>query len=171
MACSLEGETLRTAKRIGLITVALGSILLLALTGCYSTPSLANTDETFPDYGLISPQQAGTVLRALQGEPDFVLLDIRTSPEIAESHISGTVALDFYSPSFAENLAELERELTYLIYCRTGNRTGQTMAMMADLGFEKVFDLDGGIRAWTQRGYPVCQGKLDAEHTCTGELP
>ena len=111
------------------------------------------------------------MLHTMRGQSDFVLLDIRTAPEIAESHISGAVALDFYSPTFQDNLAELERQITYLIYCRTGNRTGQTMATMTNLGFEKVFDLDGGIRAWTSRGLPVCAGSLDAEHSCSGELP
>jgi phage shock protein E len=152
----------------------MGLILIpsLLLFGCLSTPPLDGTsDEALPTYGLISPQQAVTVLNTMLGQPDFVLLDIRTAPEIAESHVSGAVALDFYSPTFQDNLAELEREITYLIYCRTGNRTGQTMVLMENLGFEQVFDLDGGIRAWTNRGYPVCAGSLDAEHSCSDELP
>ena len=152
----------------------MGLILIpsLFLFGCLSTPPLDDTsDAAFPAYGLISPQQAVTVLNTMLGRPDFVLLDIRTAPEVAESHISGAVALDFYSPTFQDNLAEIEREITYLIYCRTGNRSGQTMALMEDLGFERVFDLDGGIRAWTNSGYAVCAGSLDAEHSCSGGLP
>jgi rhodanese-related sulfurtransferase len=153
-------------------TIGLILIPSLLLFGCLSAPPLDSTpDGAFPAYGLISPQQAVTVLNTMRGQPDFVLLDVRTAPETAESHISGTVGLDFYSPLFRDNLAQLEREITYLIYCRTGNRTGQTMALIADLGFEKTFDLDGGIRAWTDLGYPVCAGSLDAEHSCSGELP
>ena len=155
----------RSVTGVGLI------MILSTLAGCLSAPPFDGVAEDFPDYGLISPEQAATVLRVLAEEPDFVLLDIRTAPEIAGSHISGAVALDFDSPTFQDNLAELEREITYLIYCRTGNRTGQTMRSMEALGFEKVFDLDGGIRAWMNRGYPVCTGSLDEKHTCSGELP
>lgn len=154
------------------IVTGVGLFLIVSmLAGCLSAPPFEGVAEDFPDYGLISPEQAVTALRVLADEPEFVLLDIRTAPEIAESHLSGAVALDFYSPTFHDNLTELEREITYLIYCRTGNRTGKTKRSMEALGFEKVFDLDGGIRAWTNRRYPVCTGSLDAEHTCSGERP
>ena len=111
------------------------------------------------------------VIVALQDDPEFVLLDIRTTPEIDAGHLSGAVALDFYSDTYRDDLAALDRDLIYLIYCRTGNRTGQTYQIMEGLGFEQVYDMGGGITQLIAAGYPVCLGALNAEHTCSGEFP
>lgn len=111
------------------------------------------------------------VLLALSEDEEFVLLDIRTSAEVESAHLPGATMLDFYAPSFRDDLALLDRDATYLIYCRTGNRTGQTRTVMADLGFTQVYDLDGGITQWIARGYPTCARPLDAEHTCVDTYP
>jgi rhodanese-related sulfurtransferase len=63
--------------------------------------------------------------------------------------------LDFYAPDFADRLAQLDPDVPYLIYCRSGNRSGQTLALMEDLGFTDVADVDGGILAWGDAGLPV----------------
>jgi rhodanese-related sulfurtransferase len=119
---------------------------------------------------VITPQQSRDLIEAHREDPEFVLLDIRTDPEIEAAHIHGTTSLDFYSPAFRDDLARLDRSKTYLIYCRTGNRTGQAYTMMEDLGFDKVFDMGGGITAWQALGYPVCAGSLESPHVCTGWL-
>ena len=150
-------------------SIAIAVLVGVAVTGCMASQTdqeMAATGGALPDYGLITPQQASEVLLALQDDPTFVLLDIRTPAEVDAGHISGTTELDYYSATFRSDLEVLDRELIYLIYCRTGNRTGQTMAIMEELGFERVYDLDGGITQWMAAGYSVCMGPLDAEHTC-----
>jgi rhodanese-related sulfurtransferase len=42
-----------------------------------------------------------------------------------------------------------------VVYCRSGNRSGQATALMADQGFAAVNDVDGGIVAWEAAGLPV----------------
>jgi rhodanese-related sulfurtransferase len=121
-----------------------------------------------PPYGLITAEEAARVLDALQGQPDFVLLDIRTPAEVAAGHLPGAAQLDFRSDSFATEISTYDRDVTYLIYCRTANRTGQAFLLMSDLGFEKVYDLGGGITRWGQLGYPICVGELGSDHTCGG---
>ena len=159
-----------TWRRIG---VAILLSTLFAIAGCVGNPPAVSApdDGVPPPYGLISPDDAVRVILASQDDPGFVLLDIRTTAEVAEGHLSGTANLDFYSPTFRDELAQLDRDRIYLIYCRTGNRTGQTRTIMSELGFEKVYDLDGGIRTWKNLGYPVCVGSLGTEHTCNGEYP
>ena len=63
--------------------------------------------------------------------------------------------LDFYDPAFATQIAELDRDVPYLLYCRSGNRSGQTIELMEQLGFTDVANLDGGILAWDDAGQPV----------------
>ncbi len=132
--------------------------LVLALAGCSSSPE-SSSDAESPSAGastgirLVSPSDAA----AIEADPpaDLVVLDVRTPEEFAEGHLEGAVLVDFYDADFAEQLAELDPEVPYLLYCRSGNRSGQTTALMADLGFTDVADIDGGILAWEQEGLPT----------------
>lgn len=86
---------------------------------------------------------------------DLVVLDVRTPDEFNAGHLDGAVMIDFYESDFAANINELDRDQPYLLYCRSGNRSGQTLALMEDLGFTNVADVDGGINAWLDAGLPV----------------
>ncbi len=105
---------------------------------------------------LISPEEGA----ALQASPpaDLVILDVRTPEEFAEGHLEGAVLVDFYDEDFADQLAGLDPDVPYLLYCRSGNRSGQTLAMMSGLGFADVADVDGGIVAWTADGHALIEG-------------
>lgn len=149
--------------------VAGTAIAILACTGPVGSGEDQAND--LPAFGLVTPQQAAGVITELLGENEFVLLDIRRDSEIEAGHIPGAESLDFYGVTFQDDLAQLDRKKTYLLYCRTGNRTGRTYRMMEDLGFGRVYDMAGGISAWFDLGYPVCLGPLEAEHACSGEYP
>ena len=80
---------------------------------------------------------------------DAVLLDVRTPVEAAINKIEGATLINFNDGSaFVENIAKLDKDKTYLIYCRSGNRSGQACNYMAQQGFSKLYNLDGGIMAW-----------------------
>jgi len=153
------------AKAIGALTLTF--LVVAALSGCWTAQAVGDLGEAgseLPAYGVISSQQAADVILALQDDPEFILLDIRTPAEVEAGHISGAVNLDFYSSAFRDNLAALDRDKIYLIYCRSANRTGQAYNIMEELGFERVYDMGGGISQWISAGYPICLGPLDAEH-------
>ncbi|MEM9514809.1 MAG: rhodanese-like domain-containing protein [Actinomycetota bacterium] len=101
----------------------------------------------------VSPADAA----ALIDDPpdDLVVLDVRTPEEFAEGHLADAALLDFYRADFAEQVAELDRDVPYVVYCRSGNRSGRTAALMEDLGFTDVTDVDGGILAWSKAQLPV----------------
>ena len=86
------------------------------------------------------------------------MLDVRTPEEFAEGHLEGAVLVDFYDADFAEQLAALDTDVPYLVYCRSGNRSGQAMGVMEELGFTSAADIDGGIVAWVDAGLPVTTG-------------
>lgn len=88
----------------------------------------------------------------------LVVLDVRTPDEFAEARIDGAVMIDFYRDDFRDALAQLDRDVPYVLYCRSGNRSGQTFEMMRDLGFTSVRDVDGGIVSWIDAGLPVVSG-------------
>lgn len=83
------------------------------------------------------------------GQQGYVLLDVRSPEEYTEGQIEGHTMINFYDPDFPDALAELDKTKNYLVYCRSGNRSGQACQLMEDLGFEgELYNLAGGIRAW-----------------------
>ncbi|HSF54197.1 MAG TPA: rhodanese-like domain-containing protein [Algoriphagus sp.] len=81
-------------------------------------------------------------------KPDTVILDVRTSGEFSSGKIRGARNLDIMTPGFINQVKNLPKDKTYLVYCRSGNRSGQACDIMADLGFEKIKNLSGGIMRW-----------------------
>lgn len=84
-----------------------------------------------------------------------VVLDLRTADEFATGHLAGAKDLDFYQATFRSDLGKLDKDTPYLIYCHSGNRSGQARQLMAQLGFTDVVEVKGGIAAWTADGLPV----------------
>jgi len=104
-------------------------------------------------FATISPTAAADILA--DPPADLVLLDVRTPEEFAEGHLDGALLIDFYEGDFADQLAALDPDVPYLLYCRSDNRSGQTLALMQQLGFSSAVDVDGGILAWDQLGLPI----------------
>ncbi|MBP7738821.1 MAG: rhodanese-like domain-containing protein [Spirochaetes bacterium] len=100
----------------------------------------------------IGPNEASELIRSNAGNRNFVILDIRTPGEYREGHIANSVLLDYHSPDFREGLKALDRNRTYFVYCRSGNRTGRAVDIMKDLGFTRIYELRGGIRSWLSSG-------------------
>lgn len=104
---------------------------------------------------LISVQEAAARLE--QPPAGLVVLDVRTPEEFATGHLPGATLIDFSAPDFATEIGRLDRAAPYLVYCRSGNRSGQAVAAMAALGFTDVTDVDGGIAAWSAARLPLVQ--------------
>ncbi|MDP9463249.1 MAG: rhodanese-like domain-containing protein, partial [Actinomycetota bacterium] len=92
---------------------------------------------------------------ALVADPSVVVVDVRTPAEFAEGHLDRATLVDVDAADFRDRIGQLDRAATYLVYCHSGNRSGQATAIMAELGFTKVYDLDGGIGAWQDAGAPI----------------
>jgi rhodanese-related sulfurtransferase len=85
-------------------------------------------------------------------ESGVVILDVRTPGEFAEGYIEGAQNIDFQSGNFENEIAALDKNVTYAVYCRSGNRSGQAAKIMHDAGFHDVYNLDGGVIDWTNEG-------------------
>jgi len=82
------------------------------------------------------------------------VIDVRTPAELADGMIAGATNIDFQAPDFRDRVATLDRNGKYLVYCRTGNRSAQAAAVMADLGFTDIVDA-GGFAALAAAGAPT----------------
>ena len=131
-------------------------IVTIALLTVVAMLSACGSDDATGDGVRLVSVDDGADIRADPPE-DLVVLDVRTPEEFAEGHIEDAVLIDFYAEDFADRLEELDRDVPYLLYCRSGNRSGQVAEMMEELGFTDVADVDGGIVAWIEAGHPVVQ--------------
>jgi rhodanese-related sulfurtransferase len=84
-----------------------------------------------------------------------VILDVRTPQEYGSGHLNGSINLDFKSPSFSDQIARLDRNKAYLLYCRTGIRSARVLLLMRSLGFKELYNLTKGIEQWQREGYKV----------------
>ena len=73
----------------------------------------------------VTPQEAFTLIQENQNNPEFVILDVRTPEEFAEGHIGNALIIDYYSETFRDDVNKLDKDKPYLIYCRSGNRSGR----------------------------------------------
>jgi len=103
----------------------------------------------------ISTQEAYDMIQQNQNNPDFIIIDVRTPEEFAEGHLEDAVNIDFYSDMLASELSVMNKDKAYLIYCRSGGRSGSTLDIMEDEGFLEVYNILGGIIAWQEEGLPT----------------
>ena len=131
------------------------SVLLIA--GVILTVGCASEEAKIPTQVIedITAQEAFTLMQNNQYNPDFVTIDVRTPEEFAEGHVEKAINIDYYSETFRDELNNLDKNKTYLVYCRSGNRSGNALNIMAELNFRKVYNMSGGIIAWNAEGLPT----------------
>ena len=91
----------------------------------------------------------------LKETPDAVLLDVRTLEEVQAGRINGEINFDFKAPEFELLIKGLDKTKPYFVYCASGVRSGKAADKMEEEGFEKIYVLEGGIKAWEGAGLPV----------------
>lgn len=86
----------------------------------------------------------------LANDNNAVILDVRTDTEIEEGIIPNAIHIDIYKgQEFIDEVEKLDKSKNYYVYCRSGNRSGQACQIMEELGFDKTFNLSGGMLQWT----------------------
>lgn len=103
----------------------------------------------------ITVTEAHEMINANLENPNFILLDVRTPEEYNSGHIAKSFLIDFRSDTFKEKINELDKNNTYLIYCRIGSRSASVLNMMKELGFDNAYNMLGGITLWEKESYPI----------------
>jgi rhodanese-related sulfurtransferase len=77
------------------------------------------------------------------------LVDVRTQREFRSGHIGKAVNIDFFQGgAFDRAFEKFDKQKPIYLYCRSGNRSQRAARKLVALGFEKVYDLKGGILQW-----------------------
>ena len=102
-----------------------------------------------------SAQEAFNLIQENRGNTDFIIIDVRTPEEFTDGHIENAINIDFNSQMFESEISKLNRDKTYLIYCRSGNRSRAALDTMVKLEFTKVYHLMTGIIGWLEEDFPI----------------
>ncbi|MCV6631696.1 MAG: rhodanese-like domain-containing protein [Flavobacteriaceae bacterium] len=76
------------------------------------------------------------------------LIDVRTPGEFRMGHIKKAKNINYFSSNFAEECSKLDNTKPVYLYCKSGNRSRQASRKLAKLGFEEIYDLQGGYMNW-----------------------
>lgn len=82
----------------------------------------------------------------LLDEKSIYIMDVREDIEFMLGHIP--TAINVPLSQFTDNLADFDKDMTYYVICRTGNRSNYACQYMKTLGFQKVYNIIPGIYQW-----------------------
>lgn len=83
-----------------------------------------------------------------------MLIDVRTQEEFDAGHLQDAENADFLNGDFAKSLESLDKDKTYYLYCKSGNRSGKAAKLMQDAGFKNVYNI-GGYDELKSAGLPT----------------
>lgn len=89
-----------------------------------------------------------TLEKMISEKADITIVDVRTEEEIAEGMIAGAHHINIFNPDFMDKINEFDKASTYVMVCRSGARSGQACMQMMGAGFEKTYNLEGGMMSW-----------------------
>lgn len=124
-----------------------------------SSRLLANNESKNANLGAISDAvrhvSAVEAAQLIEQNADIKILDVRTASEFKRGHVKGAINLNYYSLGFKAALNELNKKTTWVVHCKSGVRSGRTVPIMKEAGFESIIHMDGGFDSWKEAGMPV----------------
>ena len=116
-------------------------ILAVILSGCSASPEESGTKN---GYRQVTAEEA---IAIMDGEENYILLDVRTREEYENAHIPGAICIPNETIGTEEIPALPDKDQLILVYCRSGNRSKQASEKLAALGYTHVVEF-GGIMDW-----------------------
>ena len=90
---------------------------------------------------------AAEARQLLQDDPSIILIDVRTPQEYADKHIPGSRLIPNETIQ-GEPLAGISKDSKIMVYCRTGHRSRLAADKLIQMGYQHVYDVEGGITVW-----------------------
>ncbi len=131
---------------------------------CSNNAKTDKVDTTIVKEQSVSANSDEVTVQFLKAEFDagkeFYLLDVRTSPEYNNAHLSFTDNLIPYDSMhlYLDKIPQ-DKETTMYIFCRSSRRSGIATTYLRSLGYKNAFNVTGGIIAWVDAGYAVTSKK------------
>jgi thioredoxin len=96
---------------------------------------------------------------AIQAPSSPTVIDVRTPEEFESGHIERALNYDWRGKQFNKQIEGLDRKQAVYVYCMSGGRSASAAQKMREEGFEKVYELKGGILQWRSESLPEVVAK------------
>lgn len=127
------------------------AILLLCLLFINCNSQTSKNIET------IAPTAFAQQLKAV---PNAQLIDVRTPQEFSGEHIDNAVNINWNGDDFAGKASKYDKSKPIFVYCKVGGRSIQAANKLAEMGFTKIYNLDGGMMKWSAAGLSPPSDKI-----------
>jgi rhodanese-related sulfurtransferase len=111
--------------------------------------------ETLQGASSVQPYEAALLIN----HEDAIVLDVREESEYKQGHIINSVHIPLGKLSERMGRLEKYRNRPIITSCASGNRSAQMCSKLRKNGFEKVYNLKGGIYAWQSASLPLTKDK------------
>jgi len=108
--------------------------------------------------------------KAIRSASPVQVLDVRTPGEYFSGHISDALLADWNDrKEFDRRISYINKDQPLYVYCQAGGRSAAAAAKLRKLGYQNVYELNGGINGWKASGKPL-EGEADAKQMGLDEL-
>ena len=123
------------------------AILTLVIVSCNNAQKTSDKVMT-QAIEVVAPK---AMYEILLKDPSAQLVDVRTKDEFAVSHLKDAQNICVTDNDFKQKVAYLDRSKPVYVYCKKGGRSAQASKILKQMGFTKIFDLQGGITNWEKQ--------------------
>jgi thioredoxin len=90
--------------------------------------------------------------KTINETPKAQILDVRTPEEFDSEHIEKATNINWYADDFVSKTEKLDKSKPVFVYCKSGGRSAKAASKLEELGFKKIYNLDGGFLKWDSVG-------------------
>ena len=98
--------------------------------------------------------------KEIENTSNAQILDVRTPEEFAIEHLQKAENVNWLSADFATNTTKYDKSKPIFVYCMSGGRSKKAAEKLSELGFTKIYELQGGIMKWNAAGLSVPSDKI-----------
>lgn len=106
-------------------------------------------------YKQLTAIKCDSLIKANVNNPNFVILDVRTTGEYNDYHLAGAINRISGTAEFDTQLATLPKHKLYLLHCQSGGRSASAFTKMKNLNFSEVYEMSGGLNSWNAALLPT----------------
>ncbi|MCO6494394.1 MAG: thioredoxin fold domain-containing protein [Bacteroidetes bacterium] len=119
-----------------------------------NTTSTSVETSVTPTEKFVKTVDAATFKTLIEKE-DGIILDVRTPQEVASGQIPNASTINLYDEDFIKKINLMQKDKIIYVYCRSGARSAQAAQILSENGFDRIYNLQGGIGAWQSQGYTI----------------
>ena len=126
----------------------LNKLLVIGLILLTAACNNAQGTQGVADTGVIEVVAPKAMYDVLKEQTGAQLIDVRSDKEFGASHLKNAQNICVTDDDFKEKVSSLDKNQPVYVYCKKGGRSARAAKVLKEMGFTKIYDLQGGITAW-----------------------